>query len=169
MPCSCEKPEPDYPDTDHWGPPLWSILHTLAEYGGKAVTPLYQEDERRQWILLIQLLPKMIPCPKCREHVDEWLIQRPILPVKTLPYSQLYEWLTTWVYDFHEDVNRRTGKPSFDKTLLAITYSKRSLQGTLHTLKPHIETAIRLSGLTLLPWQKWIGYVKILGSIYGIS
>jgi hypothetical protein len=169
MPCSCQKPEPDYPESDHWGPPLWSILHILAERGGRAVATLYQEDEKRQWISLIQLLPKMIPCPMCRQHCEEWLIFRPITDLKNIAYTNYYSWLTTWVYDFHESVNNRTGKPSFDKSLLAATYGPLSIKGTLQVLKPHIETAIRLTGLTILPWNKWLVHLKMLCSIYGIS
>jgi hypothetical protein len=78
----------------------------------------------------------------------------------------LHEWLVNWFYTFHESVNQRTGKPSFDRNWLSYTYGSVSIPGALNRLKGLIETAIQLSGLTLLPWQKWNGQVKILNSFY---
>jgi len=168
MPCSCQKPQPDYPESDHWGPVLWTIMHALAEKAGKIVTRAFRDDERRQWINMIQILPKMIPCAMCRAHAEEWIAAHPVAVLKTLSDADLHDWLVDWVYDFHESVNARVGKPSFDKTLLSATYGSISIPGAMRILKPFIETAIRLSGITLFPWQKWQGYVKLLCSYYGI-
>ena len=166
MPCSCQKPQPDYPETDNWGPVLWAILHALAEHSTRIVTPSYRDDERRQWINIINGLPKIIPCPKCREHAEAWILLHPVTPIKTMSDIDLHEWLVNWFYTFHESVNQRTGKPSFDRNWLSYTYGSVSIPGALNRLKGLIETAIQLSGLTLLPWQKWSGQVKILNSFY---
>ena len=166
MPCACQKPMPDYPATDNWGPALWSILHGLAEKAGKTSIPSFREDEKRQWILLIEIMPKMIPCLNCREHAQQWILKNPITAIKDIHHDELYEWLTTWVYTFHESVNERTGKPSFDKALLAQTYGSIHIMGVYTSIKPHIENAIRLSGVTLFPWQKWTNYLKMLLSLY---
>lgn len=168
MPCACSKPEPDYPVVENWGPALWTILHALAERGGKVVAASFRDDERRQWINLIEIMPKMIPCPNCREHAEQWIRQHPITAIKTVGDSEINEWLVNWVYQFHENVNERNGKPSFDKDLLSQTYGNISIKGMLKALKPFIELAIRLSGLTLFPWNKWNGYVIMLCSFYGI-
>ena len=168
MPCACKQDQPDYPITDNWGPSLWKILHALAEKGGKTLTPLFRDDEKRQWILLIEIMPKMIPCPNCREHAQEWILKNPITAIKEIPNDELYEWLTTWVYVFHEDVNKRTGKPSFDKSLLAQTYGNVNIKEVYNAMKPFIEIAIRQSGITLMPWQKWSNYLVMIRSLYGI-
>jgi hypothetical protein len=168
MPCSCQKPQPDYPESEHWGPVLWTILHALAQKGGKALFASSRDDERRQWILLLQTLPKMIPCAMCREHSQAWIQTHPVAPIKTISYDELGTWLVDWVYDFHEAVNARVGKPSFDKRLLGVTYDHVSVPGALRILKPFIETAIRLSGITLMPWNSWVGYVRLLSSYYGL-
>ena len=168
MPCSCQKPLPDYPESDHWGPVLWTIMHSLAQKGGKAVFSTFYDDERRQWLNLFSVLPKMIPCAMCRQHTEEWIASHPVTVIKTIPYDQLGPWLIDWLYTFHEAVNARTGKPPFDRTLLDTTYNSTSIEGAMRILKPFIETAIRLSGITLFPWTKFIGFVKILCSIYGI-
>ena len=166
MPCACNKPQPDYPETDNWGPVLWAVLHALANRSGKVSTPLFRDDERRQWIKLINDLPKIIPCPNCREHAEVWILLNPSTAIKTLSDADLHEWLVNWVYNFHESVNARTGKPSFNKDLLPSVYGPVSIAGALARLKPFIETAIRLSGITLLPWTKWLGNVIMLNSYY---
>lgn len=166
MPCSCKKPQPDYPETENWGPVLWSVLHGLAQRSGNVSTPIFREDEKRQWVNIINGLPKIIPCPSCREHAEAWILAHPIFDVKKINSTDLHVWLVDWFYEFHESVNRRVGKPSFDKELLAQNYGSVSIAGALVHLKPFIETAIRLSGLTLFPWQKWIGYVRMLNSFY---
>jgi hypothetical protein len=143
-------------------------LHSLAERGGKTFAPSFQDDERRQWIQIITILPKIIPCPDCRSHAETWIASNPITALKTLASSDMYEWLTGWFYRFHEDVNRRTGKPSFDKALLSQMYGRESVSITMKQLKAPIELSIRLSGVTLLPWQKWVGHITILSSVYGL-
>jgi len=168
MPCACKQDLPDYPITDNWGPSLWKIMHALAERGGKVAAPSFREDEKRQWILLIEIMPKMIPCPNCRDHAQEWILKNPITAIKEIPFNEMHDWLTTWVYNFHENVNQRTGKPSFDKALLQQTYGNVNIVETFRAMKPFIERAIRLSGITLMPWQKWSNYLVMLRSVYGV-
>ena len=143
-------------------------MHALAERGGKVITPSFQEDEKRQWIIFIELLPKIIPCPNCREHAQQWILKHPITAIKEIAHAEMYDFLTSWVYNFHEDVNSRTGKPSFDKALLAQTYGSTTIVTVFKAMKPYIERAIRLSGITLLPWQKWSNHLVMLRSLYGV-
>jgi len=166
MPCACQKPQPDYPETDNWGPVLWTILHTLANKSGHVSMPGFRDDERRQWVNIINGLPKIIPCEKCREHAEVWILLNPCTAIKTMSDTDLHCWLVNWFYVFHESVNIRTDKPPFDKCLLSETYKSVSIPGAIARLKPFIETSIRLSGLTLLPWQKWLGHVRMLNSFY---
>jgi hypothetical protein len=168
MPCSCQKPQPEYPESDNWGPVLWAVLHALAEHSGKKLFGASLDAEKLQWTNIISNLPKIIPCPACREHAEMWIAGHPITAIKTLSGSDLHEWLVDFFYNFHESVNARTGKPSFDKALLSQTYGSISVAGAIRRLKPFIEVSIRLSGLTLMPWQKWNGYVVILCSYYGL-
>ena len=58
MPCACQIPVPQYPDTADWGPILWRILHGLAERAGKASLPA---DEIREWQKFIKLTGEMLP------------------------------------------------------------------------------------------------------------
>ena len=166
MPCACNQPQPEYPETDNWGPVLWAVLHALAHKSGKVSSPSFRDDERRQWVNIINGLPKIIPCPNCREHAEVWILLHPCTVLKTIPDTDLHTWLVIWFYGFHESVNARTGKPPFNIDMLSNVYGSVSIPGALQRLKPFIETAIRLSGITLLPWQKWQGHVKMLNSFY---
>ena len=169
MPCACRKPEPAYPETDQWGPVLWKLLHSLAEHAGRPCfpTPTNFADERRQWLNLVSMLPKMIPCEKCREHATEYLnVVR--FDLKPVADDELYEYIRTYFWEFHEHVNSGLGKPSFPKDDLEAAYRTVSVPNTLKTLTPYIETAIRLRGLTLLPWQKCVGFIRMLISLYGL-
>jgi hypothetical protein len=152
MPCACKQNQPEYPITDNWGPSLWQILHGLAEKGVKAIFPSFRDDEKRQWILLIELLPKIIPCPMCREHAQEWILRHPISPIKDLGQDDLYDWLTNWVYIFHEAVNARTGKPSFDKALLHQTYGNININHIYKSMKPYIEINYNLVKKSYFPY-----------------
>ena len=167
MPCNCKKPQPDYPETDNWGPVMWAILHALAQKSGNICSPYFRNDEKRHWINLIKAFPKTIPCPSCREHAEKWVLANPPFDFKTtMNPSELHEWIVDWCYDLHESVNERLDKQPFDKALLAQTYGSISIMGALARLTPFIDTAIRLSGLTRTPWQTWVKHVTVLSSYY---
>lgn len=168
--CPCAKPLPNYPDAADWAPILWRILHAFAERGGKTVSPLFADEERRYWTLLIAGLPAILPCPLCREHAAEWLRTHPFAePLKTVPATELYNFLTDYFYAFHEAVNARLGKPSFDRSAVAATFSGVRILEQVALLNGPISLAIRLSGLKLLDWTKWAGHARMLASVYGAA
>jgi hypothetical protein len=101
-----------------WGPPLWRLLHTLAEYTTTTAA----------WPPLLAALKTDLPCPDCRNHFTAWLRQHPytlapprqrqryiivnrrrvLAPPPQAPEPQAYT--RTWVLDLHNSVNRRTRK-----------------------------------------------------------
>lgn len=166
--CPCAKPLPEYPDAADWSPILWRILHAFAERGGKTVSPLFADEERRYWTLVIAGLPAILPCPLCREHAAEWIRTHPYTePLKEIKSEEMYAFLTNYFYTFHEAVNARLGKPSFDRSLLAPTYRRVNILEQIAILTGPIQVAIQLSGLRLLDWKKWVGYTRLLISVYG--
>jgi hypothetical protein len=168
--CPCAKPLPTYPDVDQWAPLLWRILHSLAEHSGEIVSPLFADDEKRQWVLFVQMLPNILPCPHCREHAQDYLKTHPfaesVKPISST--KELHTFLVDYFYTFHEAVNTRLGKPSFDKTLLTSTYRGIAIRKELENLHPIQSTAIQLSGLRILDWKKWVGYLRMILSFYGL-
>ena len=167
--CPCAKPLPIYPDVEEWAFFLWRILHCLAEHSGKIVSPLFADDEKRQWTLFVQMLPNILPCPHCREHAQEYLKAHPFADaIKPLSLAAFHTFVVDYFYDFHEAINTRLGKPSFDKTLLTSTYRGLSIRKELEKLHPIQTIAIQLSGLRILDWKKWVGYLRMILSFYGM-
>lgn len=80
-----------------WGPSLWSFLHTTAA----------ALDDPEAFVALLHTLPRVLPCPECREHSRQYLEQSP-------PEVNITDVLTAsrYLYDFHNAVNVRLGKPA---------------------------------------------------------
>lgn len=77
-----------------WGPPLWGLLHRLAEHGDRALL-------QRALLSLVTLLP----CPSCRSHLAAMLSQYDIPDdPAALPGFMVF---------LHNLVNIRLGKPIF--------------------------------------------------------
>jgi hypothetical protein len=90
-------------ETTVWGPILWKVLHTLAEFC----------VDTTLWNDLISRLTIDIPCVVCRSHFAAYIQDHPLGPTDTVN-------LINWFFTLHNDVNQRTGKlvitsiPSFD-------------------------------------------------------
>jgi len=163
MPCSrCEKPTIDAPSIEDWGPTLWTILHGFAEHSG------HNEDERQHWIFLLEGLPKIVPCPECSKHITVWLRSHPVSILRKIPMTGFYDWTTGYLFELHEEVNRRLGKPSFSKSALKETYASLDLQVNLESLKRYLEKLISISGTGMLSWKNWEGNMLRLLTLYNL-
>jgi hypothetical protein len=161
MPCNCIVDKPTYPQNEEWGPLVWLILHTFAEKAGRQTNMLTLGDEQRAWPLFVKTLPPVIPCPYCREHLQEYLTTNPfVLPGD---YYAWKEYIPLYFYTLHESVNRRLGKPSFPQTSLSTTYgSTGPLQPTLTRLETIQMRAIKMGGVSLLAWRAWLKQYNML-------
>jgi hypothetical protein len=163
MPCSrCQKQAIDAPSIDDWGPTLWAILHGFAEQSGR------NEDERQHWISIIEGLQKIVPCPECAKHITEWLRWHPVGVLRKIPIATLHDWVVGYLYDLHEDVNKRLGKPSFPKNMLTETYGSFNLPVKMESLKRYLEKLIGISGTGMLSWKKWEGTILRLLTLYSL-
>jgi len=167
MPCSCIVDRPTYPQNDEWGPILWWILHTMAEYAGKQESSLQIQDEQRIWPLFQKALNDSIPCPFCREHYKEWMIINPfVLPEN---YNEWNTYVRVWFWSLHESVNHRLTKPSFPFEQLSSTYTTPSaLTYKFTQLDTLQQRAIQMGGVSLLKWNEWKKQFRMLRSSYGI-
>jgi hypothetical protein len=88
-----------------WGPILWKFLHACSFAFPKNPT----KEESLAFDNLLNSLKKLVPCPECREHYCNYLEDSP-------PPNNDGEKIQKWLVDFHNSVNKRTGKPeiSFD-------------------------------------------------------
>lgn len=168
MPCACQLPIPNYPDTVEWGPLLWSFLHALAERAGMQTDLFQQTDERLRWSTFLQSVSSILPCPNCREHYKEWIALHPLTSLKTIPYAELRDWIRRWIFDLHTNVNERIGKPPFSWDALSSTYTPFDFFHGYHRILPPLKRAMELSGISYLKLNEWITQCKMLESTLGI-
>ncbi len=90
-----------------WGPLFWAVLHTAAEQLGKPRAPINQTDEVNTWMLLLKSVEGAMPCQMCRDHYHTWLGSHPVSAFTSLRGQTLREAARKWLYELHEDVNRR--------------------------------------------------------------
>lgn len=169
MGCSrCVQLVLNYPEISQWGTIAWTLLHGLAERAAKIGNPTNAPFAKNQWVFLLEDLPKIIPCPECQTHATGWIKAHPVGGLKTLPDKQVYPWLVVWLYEFHEDVNRRLGKPSFPLAAVQAKYTTIPVRSFLNDLQIHIETAVKITGNGLIAWKKWKTCVSLLMSYYEV-
>ncbi len=85
-----------------WGPIFWTTMHIVSL--GYSTSPSSEEQEAA--IKFYESLTTVIPCPICREHYKYFLQQMPVRnAVKTR------DDLILWVYNIHNEVNKKLGKP----------------------------------------------------------
>jgi hypothetical protein len=116
---------------DTWGPPLWRLLHTLAEKLGKHTNSLLMTDERRAWISFLKAVEMAIPCPKCKAHYIKWRTVHKFEEFMTCPPASFREEARKWVWALHTQVNEERGVPNIDLLEVASMYENRSQQDLL--------------------------------------
>lgn len=87
-----------------WGPPTWTLLHTLAE-------KIHEEDFNKlmpQMFILIKRICAYLPCPDCSQHATQFLAK-----LKPEQMASKIEFKNT-LYLFHNMVNARKKKPLFN-------------------------------------------------------
>ena len=84
-----------------WGPRLWEFLHACSF----AFPDTPTEEQTKAFEKLLEALRVLLPCPKCREHYNNFIIEK---PAPATCGTDLQKWLV----DFHNDVNQRLGKPT---------------------------------------------------------
>jgi len=96
-------------DTSEWGPQLWKALHVAAN------SPTAGSN-LQWWETLLNELRQGIPCPDCRAHYSAWYRSHPLTnrPASIIPIRRpVSVSIGQWINDLHNDVNRRTGKPTW--------------------------------------------------------
>lgn len=102
-PLILSTPPPTYtPMPTVWGPPLWKAMHTAAEFG----LPINDK-----WLSFFVALRPVIPCPDCQQHFSAWWRK-----------NQFINDPRMWLFNLHNDVNRRIGLPLFSVSDLTSTY-----------------------------------------------
>ena len=90
-----------------WGPALWTFLHTSAA----------SLDSPEAYVQLLRSLVLTLPCPECRQHVQDFLQLQPPEPAIHDAASA-----SRYLFEFHNGVNSRLGKPLAEPRLLHARY-----------------------------------------------
>jgi len=164
MPCACKNSPIDVPDGTEWGPIFWRLLHALAERVGTVPMVGLRGDEVRAWKSLLTTMDKALPCEHCREHLKFYITNNPVAIPED--YTQIHEWIRRWIYNLHEEVNRRLGKVAFPFDSLDLIYRAVSPRATNDVLNVLVARSIRGTAVPLLSWNNWNKHVKILQGMY---
>jgi hypothetical protein len=114
------------------------------------------------------MLQEVLPCDVCQAHYGRWITKHKPKLLKDLPYAQLNTWVRTFLWRLHNEINDENNKYTFPYTSLSETYKGMDITKTWKQLEPVMLKAITLNGLTLFPWKKWLGHVRMLQGMYGI-
>lgn len=90
--------------TYRWGPHGWRFLHYVTI--GFPEQP--SEVEKMNVYTFFQSVADVLPCAECRGHFRELLIDSP-------PRVQSGRELREWLFQAHNTVNERLGKPIFTR------------------------------------------------------
>jgi len=157
---SSESPPPSNPDVQiapdsksYWGPRLWRIFHTLAEYSDR-------RDISALWLNVLRTTSQAMPCNKCRVHLSEYLRTHTMFRFTPLmPIKDIHTTIRQDLYNLHNTVNSRNHIPRFDIAALSATYGSKprpermyEVQVLYNELKnawmPLLHTRIRPAALT---------------------
>ncbi len=106
-----------------WGNATWNLLHGLVEkFNSK-----YYENNKNTLINIIINICNNLPCPDCRDHANIFF--------KKYNINKCYnkELLERYLFEMHNDVNRRTNKKIFSKENLHEKYSKINFVNVLNS------------------------------------
>ena len=85
-----------------WGPPTWFFLHsiTLAYPSNPTIS------DKKSHLDFFSILPDVLPCPKCKEHLKTHLNNFPIQPA-----LESKDAIIAWLHNLHNQVNISLNKP----------------------------------------------------------
>lgn len=99
---------------DVWGPATWTLFHTLAE----KVNDEHFDEIKTDLFLFIKRICFNLPCPDCAAHATQTIS-------KVSPSSfENKQQLKTFLFNFHNSVNARTGKHAFSFEELNSKYAR---------------------------------------------
>lgn len=88
-----------------WGKYQWTSIHFVALGYPTASPPDDVKESYRRYFT--EILPEVLPCYTCREHLKKTLVeQHPLLP----QHLENSETLFAWTVSLHNVVNARLGK-----------------------------------------------------------
>lgn len=121
----------------------WWLLHTLA-----AAFPETPTEARRKSVEPFLIgFAENFPCPLCGTHLREYLDKNSVYP-----HTKNADSMQNYMYDLHESVNKRKGKPQMHtREEVKVYFISRQSSSHSATSKQH---AFNIN----LPWTPFGGY-----------
>jgi hypothetical protein len=155
------------PQSYTWGPPLWRILHSLADRVGYLRLRQLPQEESRIWSQLLLQLSHTLPCPLCREHYISYYKNNN--PNSTISNGNFKDYIRTWLFTLHNLVNIRLEKQSISIQELSTLYGNYT--GLLHDvniLSSQLVLGVRVQWIQRDNMNKLIRIIRELISFYAI-
>lgn len=137
--------------TANWGNRLWYLLHTISTTYPDQPTAL----TRKYYSIFLNQLLYVIPCPRCQKECILYMKKHP-------PELQHQDSLYQWLYQFHNSVNSRLGKPT-----ITLEACRNIYKSTNHA--KNIETVNLLTGYhfhDIFKIKQYLVWMQLLCSFY---
>ena len=125
----------------YWGPRIWKMFHLLSEVSDRIDISLLWNNWIKQTVLIM-------PCEKCRKHLEQYLRTNPCIkhhnPL-SMNGSQTKVYIRNELMQLHNAVNARLGKQVCTYEEYVHIYMKdctrESILHEVHTLMGELEQA----------------------------
>jgi hypothetical protein len=94
---------------EQWSIPTWYFMHGFAE---KIDSEFYKNNYKECWMNIYVKICNNLPCPICQKHASHYISNTKIYNINTK------ERLKKYLYNFHNAVNHRLGKKTFEYSKL---------------------------------------------------
>lgn len=180
MPCNCGRKRSSgseeivspllVQEPTEWGPTLWSYLHALAERLGTSGSSIVDTDQATYMELLLQYLPRILPCNECQQHAATYIANHPPPALKGLYRDALRLTARQWLFDFHQAVRQEKGQPTIlgDSSECADLYQNRLIaKADYNRFVQTVTAAIRQGWIRMDEWRKWFSHSEKLRILSG--
>jgi|TARA_B110000285_G_scaffold233546_1_gene307671 hypothetical protein len=106
-----------------WGPSIWDLLHCLAE---KIKNDSYS-SLKTDIFFHIQSICNNLPCPSCSVHATQYLQKVDFSKLRTKEDFKMM------LYNFHNVVNKRIGRPEYQFNELTMRYNNKDFYDVINS------------------------------------
>jgi len=107
-----------------WGPPTWQLLHCMVIKAKDIMTPPQIQELKN----IIERVVSNLPCPICSGHALAFFKKNHYHRIHTL------EQLRYFIFEFHNNVNKRLDKPLFGYEEHLRLYQQMNLEIVLRNM-----------------------------------
>lgn len=116
-----------------WGPPTWIMFHTMAE----KIDEQFFSQNSLNILQIIQTISSNLPCELCSNHAKQYMNKVRFNTIRTKDDFKRF------LFDFHNDVNKRKGYPLFEISQLKTQYTDREIKQCVYEFMIHFQKKTR--------------------------